>query len=239
MVCAWRTCHPHILTDFRRYDQLFHRGCLKQKPRTKRHFFTVKQDFSRHIRPCRKLTHLIELTIVRKKCLCRQSQDFSPAKSCCHIVELCIHHKRHAHKHKHVLLSCKLCDFKQCLFCCLQKYILCKQIPACISCDTQFWKYHDLCLIVLCFFNGTAYLFCIKRHIRHPDIRCGSCHFDKSLFHSTASLSLFGHITSICFFSKVPSARLQKMYRRYYRNDILLRYPFHRRSSPESLFSQH
>ena len=47
------------------------------------------------------------------------------------------------------------------------------------------------------------------------------------------------HITSICFFSKVPSARLQKMYRRYYRNDILLRYPFHRRSSPESLFSQH
>lgn len=85
----------------------------------------------------------------------------------------------------------------------------------------------------------TAELFCIKRHVRHPDIRCGSCHFDKSLFHSTASLSLFGHITSICFFSKVPSARLQKMYRRYYRNDILLRYPFHRRSSPESLFSRH
>ena len=104
---------PHILADLRCNDQIFHFCCLEKNLWSERDLFSVKRNISRLLRSGSKLTHLIKFPVIRKKCLCRQSQDLSMIQGCRHIVKLSIHLKRNSHKHQQIPVSGKLCDLQQ------------------------------------------------------------------------------------------------------------------------------
>ena len=180
---AGRHRRPHVLADLRGYDQVFHAGSLEQDLGAKEHLLPLEQDISCLVRSRRKLPHLIELRIVREKCLCRKSEDFPPVQRSRGIVKLPPYSQRHPHKCKDIFVLRVFCDMLQRPARRLEEYVLGKKIPACISSDAELREYDDLCFPFACLSDRPAYILCIVFHISHPDVRRSCRHFYKSMSH--------------------------------------------------------
>ena len=185
---AGRIGRPQIFADLRCHLQARHGFTGKQKICSKGNSCPILPcNRSASNRCCRKMTRLIELTVIGNICLRHQSQQISVRISSCHIVELSVYFQWKTCKEKTVhAFTCRY-DLLQRFFRSFQQNILAEQVGTGVTGNAKLRKYNDPGTLLPGFPHQTDGFLCIVLCISHANLRRDRCCLHKSIFHLICS----------------------------------------------------